>query len=388
MDQMLCGGFTIKNEPIKAENADFLQNVVIKCENDYFAHPSEYSNHKNVRTTICSESEYLADGNVPFESVIVKEEPKLNDHLTYVVTSVDASNLECYICRNVSINITDLLRHIRTHTKPIEPGFDLKSLMKRDVDRRKVVQHERRFACKQCDKKFASSSGLYNHRSVHEETLTEKMFVCDYCDRKCLRKSSLRQHMYIHISIKRFECNECDRKFTDSSTLYKHKQTHSGLRPFACNLCDRRCARKATLARHLKTHTGEKSFVCDLCDKKFSRNSTLNHHKMIHSGEPCNPWPCYQCDRKFKIKSTLDYHVKTHLGLKPFGCDECKRHFMTQINLNQHKRNFHKHRPTARYKLPVVGDMPAENKNKGNKTNRKKSKKVSLMSKCKALRKI
>ncbi|XP_037037582.1 gastrula zinc finger protein XlCGF52.1-like [Bradysia coprophila] len=361
---MFRGGFIIKNEPINEDNSDFLQNVVVKCEKNYVPHPTD---HRSVKTTICSESEYVVDGNVPFESIIVKEEPRLNDclHLRSLAAStVGESSWECYLCRHVSIDMVYLHRHLKAHSKPTVQTFEPKLSTKRNLDSLKVTQLGRRFACKKCDKTFISSSTLYHQKLAHiENNITEKLFVCDYCHRKYSRKSTLKQHLLIHSGVRKFECNECGRKFTDSSTLYKHKQTHSNDRPFACHLCHQRCSRKSTLERHLKTHSSEKSFTCNICDKKFSRNSTLNHHKLIHNG--VNPFPCNQCDRKFKIKSTLDYHIKTHSGLLPFRCDECDRNFMTKTNLNQHKKNNKRHR-AVHHELSTNGIKSVANKNKAN----------------------
>lgn len=349
------GSITIKNEPINredTEDTDFvaeefcLQNIVIKCERTTSCDLDIVDCVGRPKTIICTESDYLADGNVAFESIVVKEEPKLNvcpDSLLQANFNGEEelpNNFECYICRHVVSNALVLRRHVEGHIH-------------------KKLQHKEIHRPKRLDR----------HKPSHrDKNQTKKTFACDECGRKCLRKSTLKQHKLIHTGQRPFACDECDRKFSDSSTLYKHKQRHSGEKPFACTICDRKCLRKSTLARHLKTHSGEKSFTCDVCNKKFSRNSTLNHHKLIHSGE--NPYECDQCDRKFKIKSTLNYHVQTHSGEKPFTCQECDRKFLTKANLNSHMKRH-----------PLKGDKSTRN-------TKKKSKYATLMSKCKSLCKI
>lgn len=383
----------IKNEPIKKEDTDdfvtdedlFLQDVIIKCEKTNFPNDNNYDCYLNPSTTICTEDEYLAEGNVPFESIIVKEEPRFNTHSelshfsgAYQLGSSNfdeklEKDFECYICRYVPKNAFALRRHVRAH-----------------VDRKL-------FGCDQCDRKYSTHSGLYRHKLIHKGTL----FACDQCDRMCKRKSTLKRHKLIHSGQKPFSCDECNRKFADSSTLYKHKRTHTGERPFACNLCDRRCSRKSTLDRHLKTHTGEKSFTCNVCDKKFSRNSTLNHHKLLHTDQ--NPFECNQCDRKFKTKSTLTYHLQTHTGgEKPFSCEECDQTFLLKSFLNQHRKShnsgevfscdqcYRKYLNSStlelhkikHHKSPKVGA-----KSTTSRTNKKKTKYSILMNKCKNLRK-
>lgn len=230
------------------------QSLIIKCERTEeapnFSNSSEYDVlddgcYTRPKTTICSENEYLAEGNVPmFESIIVKEEPKLNvctdSASAYTLDTTRNSspertnklvkNLECYICKLVPSSTDDLRRHIQNHVDKFY------------------------FRCDQCGRNFSKRYLLLSHKTTHSGELP-------------------------------YACDECDRKFGHSSTLYKHKQTHFEYneRQFVCYLCDRRCSRKATLDRHLKTHIGEKSFVCDVCDKRFARNSTLNHHKLLHT---------------------------------------------------------------------------------------------------------
>lgn len=408
MDSMIpFGGILIKNEPIKTEDIEFVpdeeflkQNVVIKAERG--VSPNEiYSVGCQTRTIVCSESEYLAKGNAPFESIIVKEEPRLNiydditamDRNSAVISDVLIEkvfkNFECYICRFVVDREVTLRAHMNSHT--LFAQFD------RKFPKKQSHRIGERSACDQCDRTFTNRMGLKRHKLIHTE---RQLFACDQCDRKCVNKSSLKLHKLIHSGIKPFVCDECDRKFSHSSTLYKHKKIHTGVRPFVCHLCDKRCSRKSTLDRHLKTHIGERSFVCDICDKRFSRNSTLNHHKLLHSG---HRFECDLCDRKFVIKSSLFYHLQTH-GEKRFSCDECDRKFSTKANLNQHKKT---HVPVKSFHCDKcfkiyfdksalsrhIADHDDKSVNVGDKIdktrrNKKQSKYTTLMNKCKSLRKI
>ncbi|XP_037024657.1 zinc finger protein 468-like isoform X3 [Bradysia coprophila] len=333
-----CGTVIIKNEPIDTDDSFVFINSVVS---------------NRPKTIICSESEYLAGGNVLFESIIVKEEEdqKLYDSSTALDVNRYSSKSfvklwECYICRHVPANTVDLRRHIRMHHP-----------RQQETTHSVPVTKER-----------STFPSKYHHKLIHKR---EKSFACD----------------------------QCDRKFSRRSLLTQHKRIHNGIKPYACDLCDQRCARKSTLIRHLGTHIGMKSFACSICGKKFSRNSTLNHHKVLHSGQ--YPFECDICSRKYVTKSSLSYHLQTHnRGEKPFKCDECTRSFGSKGTLNQHKK-------AHRLKMTKSGDqrlqLRQQKQNRSNESTKKgdsnvttsrtnKKKKMSqytmLMNKCKSLRKI
>lgn len=64
----------IKNEPIESEDTEFV-NEDVKSDFENFVNVNSSTKTK---TTICTESEYLADGNHAYESIFVKEEKRLN----------------------------------------------------------------------------------------------------------------------------------------------------------------------------------------------------------------------------------------------------------------------------------------------------------------------
>lgn len=78
--------------------------------------------------------------------------------------------------------------------------------------------------------------------------------------------------------------------------------------------------------------------VCDVCKKVFKRKEFLMQHLKSHIG--LRPFKCDEptCNKSFSRKEHLLRHVVSHTGKKMFNCDVCMKLFSRKDNLNKHRR--------------------------------------------------
>ena len=93
------------------------------------------------------------------------------------------------------------------------------------------------------------------------------------------------------------------------------------------------CSKKL---KHISTHIGEKPFKCDDYDKAFALSGDLIRHKGTHTGE--NLFKCDVCYKAFTRSGHLVRHKWIHTGEKPFKCDVCDKAFAGSSDLVIHKR--------------------------------------------------
>jgi uncharacterized Zn-finger protein len=145
----------------------------------------------------------------------------------------------------------------------------------------------------------------------------------------------------------------CGRVFADAEGLHSHvRDEHiktmekQGSDGFVC--CWEGCRRdeggkkgfpqRSKIERHMQTHIGRKPFQCEECGNRFSARQALEQHRLIHTNEKplkCD-WP--GCGQTFRQQSALTMHKRTHTKEKPLSCPYCGKGFSESSNLSKHKR--------------------------------------------------
>lgn len=185
---------------------------------------------------------------------------KLKTHIEYIHSTETTAS--CKICRKNYSSKYKLMRHMKSHTDPRDPGLS--------------------FRCERCDETFESLSKLNYHKAKHQT----KVFQCDKCSKMFYRNGSLIQHQKVHES-QEFVCQECLKSFNNAAALRRHAESHVG--------------------QDFKTV--EKVIKCNVCDKTFPDQDQLNEHVVLYEGK--GKLLCHVCNQSFRTKKALASHMKT-----------------------------------------------------------------------------
>lgn len=109
----------------------------------------------------------------------------------------------------------------------------------------------------------------------------------------------------------------------------------------SCDVCSKSFKRKEHLMQHLKSHVGLRPFKCDEagCSKSFSRKEHLMRHIVSHTGKKL--FACPICRKYFSRKDNLKKHKKTHQensSSAPYHCTICSKHFYIKGHFLKHKQ--------------------------------------------------
>lgn len=230
-------------------------------------------------------AEHTSDGTINHR--IVKQ--KITENMRWLI---------CIYCPKQFRRPSDLLRHIRIHTK------------------------EKPYQCPdpQCKRRFAIKSTLNVHMRVHEKN--PRRHTCPTCSKTFSAANTLDFHCTsTHGTIQAFKCAHCPAAFTTSNAFKSHYRKNHAITG------DGNGQTKSTTTGNTKlTQLGDDD---DLqIDVKMEEpihlidDSTINKTKVIKVGSH----KCNICDLSFRKSSTLKNHIQSHLGTKLYKCELCEKY--------------------------------------------------------------
>ena len=169
--------------------------------------------------------------------------------------------------------------------------------------------------------------------------LKNSEFSCDKCQKVFASSSKLESHIVnVHVT-KAYGCIKCTKRFKQKGQLKTHMQTvHEKLENYACELCDFTSSTKGNFISHMRVHTGETPYKCDECPEAFPQATQLRVHKRVHkAGKKCY---CRFCGLDFDNINEYLTHKERH-EVENVKCDQCKKSFISEEKLENHKMNVH-----------------------------------------------
>ena len=83
-----------------------------------------------------------------------------------------------------------------------------------------------------------------------------------------------------------YSCPQCQKNFATSSGLKQHQHIHSSVKPFRCNVCRKAYTQFSNLCRHKRMHADCRQQIrCANCAQPFSTAMSLNKHRRFCSTE-------------------------------------------------------------------------------------------------------
>ncbi|XP_010892454.2 uncharacterized protein wu:fe05a04 [Esox lucius] len=195
----------------------------------------------------------------------------------------------------------------------------------------------RPYCCAECGKRFCQLANYRSHLRTHAQPQTAVPAVEHRC-RICLKgfdsQEGLQEHLTkSHFEKEFYECDICKRIFTCRTKCEEHMEEHK--RKLAGNVC-RQCDRRFRLRRSLRRHEERgcvRSYRCTDCPLSFSRKNTLLRHSFSHLG--LLPYTCVQCRRHFRLARLYRKHV---CDPERIHCVACLGVFHSRSDFQRHKK--------------------------------------------------
>ncbi|XP_049824031.1 zinc finger protein Xfin-like isoform X2 [Aethina tumida] len=324
---------------------------------------------KRLEECVKSDEKIAVSETTLVEERVAKKEPEADyGYLTSNDSVANSNGLRKYLVKQKKIGDTrfyfcnycmkqfkkpsDLIRHIRIHTK------------------------EKPFKCKTCSSCFSLKSTLLAHIKTHEAKTS--LHTCSLCNASFYGVQKLAAHLKRHnIQTVNYICKQCNQIFNTQEDATQHslstsEEKHSvtvliksplpesphGLNQMKiikpritaiedgavkripnCNICNQKFSKVSLFRQHMKNHS-EKNNICPYCSKSFRTPLRLNVHMNYHMN--IRNYQCGICAKKFVTSHMLKRHQLVHVTQKPYGCNYCEKKFKTSMLCKQHVRRVHK----------------------------------------------
>ena len=166
--------------------------------------------------------------------------------------------------------------------------------------------------------------------------------TCKQCNQSFDNRTNLAKHMFLHRE--GFICIDCNKPFASESGLKRHiNANHKNAKPVpSCDICGQRFRIKRDLEKHhLACHRANKYFQCRFCGVEFSWLTNLQKHEQFHTsgGDQLNT----DSTAVDSSKSQTDYSTKRKSANqnnacqeKSFKCQVCGKEFQFDFSYAIH----------------------------------------------------
>ena len=119
------------------------------------------------------------------------------------------------------------------------------------------------------------------------------LLSCSLCDYQTIVKAQMRNHMKTkHLHVRDLPCPDCDKKFATPSSLYCHRTRTHGPKNLNCRFCSFLTNNPYQLKEHERvrhTHVGHKPYKCGYCDflcasSRYARQHIQHRHRGMDQG--------------------------------------------------------------------------------------------------------
>ncbi|XP_060777298.1 serendipity locus protein H-1 isoform X2 [Neoarius graeffei] len=187
--------------------------------------------------------------------------------------------------------------------------------------------------CQVCSLTFSTTFLLHEHLHIHNGV---RLYHCAECSKQFCHLANYRKHLRCHAQAATIRCVICTAHFRTQDDLQHHLETnHFEDKFYQCDLCKRIFTSMAECKKHVQTHKRRaKRYPCPKCECSFRHHSAMLYHLKRHKK---GMFICTDCGLAFSTKAVLLRHSFHHLGVLPYTCIRCKRHFRLSTQYMKHE---------------------------------------------------